>query len=144
MILVPIIFFAIGVFVAMKMGVHAQGLGIKYLAVACLAGLDTVLGGIRSGYEGKFQNDVFITGFITNIAIAFGIAKLGDNIGIDLLVVVNLVMGIRIFNNLSIIRRYLIQAYTDMVSRRKRRVQEEAALKESAQTSALSTVEGVE
>ncbi|MEI7984776.1 MAG: small basic family protein [Armatimonadota bacterium] len=144
MILIPIAFFAIGVFIAMSMGVHGHGLGVKYLAVACLAGLDTILGGIRSGYEGKFQNDVFITGFITNTIIAFGIAKLGDKIGIELLVVVNLVMGMRIFNNLSVIRRYLLQAYIDMMSRRKRRVQEAAALKESVQTSALNTVEGVE
>lgn len=144
MILIPIAFFILGVVVAMAMGIHGQGLGARYMAVACLAGLDTVLGGIRSGYEGKFQNDVFITGFIANTIIAFAIAKLGDQIGIDLLVVVNLVFGIRIFNNLSVIRRYLLQAYIDMASRFKRKKQEEADIKESAQTSAMATAEGVE
>jgi hypothetical protein len=144
MILIPIVFFVFGVAVALALGVHGHGLGARYMAVACLAGLDTVLGGIRSGYEGKFQNDVFITGFIANTVIAFGIAKLGDQIGIDLLVVVNLVFGMRIFNNLSVIRRYLLQGYIDMASRLKRKKQEEAEVKENVQTSAFTAVEGVE
>jgi small basic protein len=144
MILIPIFFFAVGVMIAMALNIHGYGMGARYMSVACLAGLDTVLGGIRSGYEGKFQNDVFITGFITNTIIAFAIAKLGDQIGIDLFIVVALVMGMRIFNNLSLIRRYLLQAYVDMVSRRKRQVQEETAQKESAQSSALTPAEGVE
>ena len=144
MILIPIAFFILGVAVALAMKVHGYGANAHYMAVACLAGLDTVLGGIRSGYEGKFQNDVFITGFVTNTIIAFCIAYLGDRIGIDLFVVVALVMGMRIFNNLSVIRRYLLQAYVDMVSRFKRRKQEEAAQKESAQSSALTPAEGVE
>ena len=144
MILIPIAFFIIGVAVALAMNIHGYGVSAHYMAVACLAGLDTVLGGIRSGYEGKFQNDVFITGFITNTIIAFAIALLGDRIGIDLFVVVALVMGMRIFNNLSLIRRYLLQGYSDMVSRLKRQKQEEAAQKESGQTSALTHAEGVE
>jgi small basic protein len=144
MILIPILFFVIGVMVALAKNVHYYGASAHYMAVACLAGLDTVLGGIRSGYERKFQNDVFITGFITNTIIAFAIAMLGDRIGIDLFVVVALVMGMRIFNNLSLIRRYLLQGYTDMVSRLKRQKQEEAAQKESAQSSALTPAEGIE
>ena len=144
MILIPILFFAVGVMVAMAMQVHGYGTSARYMAVACLAGLDTVLGGIRSGQEGKFRNDVFFTGFFTNTIIAFAIAKLGDQIGIDLFVVVALVMGMRIFNNLSVIRRYLLQSYTDMVSRFKRQKQEEIAKKESTQSNALTAAEGVE
>ena len=144
MILIPIVFFAIGIAIATALHLHAFGISARYIAVACLAGLDTVLGGIRSGYEGKFQNDVFVTGFVTNTIIAFAIAILGYKIGIDLFVVVALVMGMRIFNNLSLIRRYLLQGYVDMISRFKRQKQEAAAQKENSQSGALSTAEGVE
>lgn len=144
MILIPIAFFLIGLAISIQFHLHGYGAGARYLAVACLAGLDTVLGGIRSGYEGKFQNDVFITGFITNTIISFVIAFIGDRIGIELLVVVALVMGMRIFNNLSLIRRYLLQGYTDMVSRRKRQAIEASAQKEISQTGAMSVAEGVE
>jgi hypothetical protein len=50
----------------------------------------------------------------------------------------------RIFNNLSVIRRYLLQGYIDMVSRLKRKKQEVADNKESVQTSAFTAAEGVE
>lgn len=144
MILIPIICLAIGAMIALTFKVRVEGITAQYFAVACLAGLDTVLGGIRSAYENKFQTDVFVTGFLTNAVIALSIAWLGDRIGIDLTVVVALVMGMRIFNNLSLIRRYVLQKYIDMTSRIKRRKQEEAIQQENAQSSPLTPAEGVE
>ncbi len=144
MILIPIACLMIGALIALVLRFHADGSAAQYFAVACLAGLDTVLGGIRSAHENKFQNDVFLTGFFTNTIIAFIIAWLGDQIGINLYVVVALVFGMRIFNNLSIIRRYVLQNYIDLVSRHKRKRQEAEAQKESSQTGALSAAEGVE
>jgi small basic protein len=95
-----------------------------YIAIACLAGLDTVLGGIRSGLEGKFYNDVFISGFISNIVIAFFLAWLGDQIGVNLFLAAALVLGARIFTNLSLIRRFLLTKFQD--ARERRRAQGQA------------------
>ena len=94
-----------------------------YLAVACLAGLDTVLGGVRSGLEGKFHADVFLTGFVSNIIIAFFLAWLGDKIGVNLSLAVALVLGARIFTNLSLIRRFLLTKWQD--ARERKRLQQE-------------------
>ena len=41
-----------------------------YLSVAALAGLDTVFGGVRAGIEGRFQNDIFVSGFLLNTLLA--------------------------------------------------------------------------
>jgi small basic protein len=98
-------------------GVYGQ-----YLAVACLAGLDSICGGVRSGLEGKFHNDVFLSGFIFNIVIAFFLAWLGDQIYLDLFLAVALVLGARIFNNLSLIRRFLLTKWQD--NRERKRMQE--------------------
>ncbi|MBI1334224.1 MAG: small basic family protein [Armatimonadetes bacterium] len=144
MILVPIIFMVIGAVIALAFRVRVDGIAAQYLAVACVAGFDTVLGGLRSAHENKFQTDVFLTGFFTNTIIAFAIAWLGDQIGINLYLVVTLVMGMRIFNNLSIIRRYVLQNYIDMMSRIKRKKLEEASQKENSQSGNLTTAEGVE
>jgi len=57
-----------------------------------VAGLDTVLGGVRSGLEGEFHTDIFVTGFISNIIIAFFLAYLGDKIGVNLSLAVALVL----------------------------------------------------
>jgi small basic protein len=100
------------------------GLLGQYLALSCLAGLDSVCGGVRSGLEGKFRTDVFLTGFVSNIVIAYFLAWLGDQIYINLFLAVALVLATRIYTNLSLIRRIALTAWTD--SRERRRLQERA------------------
>jgi small basic protein len=94
-----------------------------YVAIGCLAGIDSVLGGIRAGLEGKFSNDVFVTGFLSNIVIAFFLAWLGDRIGINLFLAAVLVLGWRVFTNLSLIRRILLTKWQDARERRQARQQ---------------------
>ena len=78
----------------------------SYLSLATLAGLDSIFGGIRAGIEGKFHDDIFISGFIVNTLLAAGLAYLGDLLGIDIFLAAVVVLGGRIFLNLSLIRRY--------------------------------------
>ena len=124
--LLPLVALFIGIGLARLLQIGPQG-GIEgqYLAVACLAGLDTICGGIRSGLEGKFTNEVFITGFVSNIVIAFSLAWIGDRIGLDLFLAVALVLGARLFTNLSLIRRMLLTRWQD--ARERKRLQELAA-----------------
>lgn len=119
MIFLPIIALVIGAAIALSLKLPMHGIYGQYLAVACLAGLDTVCGGVRSGLEGKFHNDVFITGFVSNIFIAFFLAWLGDKIYIDTFLAVALVLGARIFTNLSLIRRYLLTKWQDARERKR-------------------------
>lgn len=81
----------------------------KFMSVALLASLDSVFGGLRAGAEEKFDNTVFITGFFTNALLAAGLVYIGDRLGIDLYYVALLAFGLRIFQNLAIIRRYFLR-----------------------------------
>lgn len=81
----------------------------KLFSVALLASLDTVFGGLRAAAEEKFDNTVFITGFFTNALLAAVLVYSGDSLGIDLYYVAMLVFGLRIFQNLAIIRRYFLK-----------------------------------
>nr|WP_234407795.1 small basic family protein [Massilibacillus massiliensis] len=81
----------------------------KLFSVALLAALDTVFGGLRAAAEEKFDNTVFITGFFTNALMAAGLVYIGDRLGIDLYYVAMLAFGLRIFQNLAIIRRYFLK-----------------------------------
>ncbi|MFN8670869.1 MAG: small basic family protein [Candidatus Sericytochromatia bacterium] len=77
----------------------------KYFAVSILAGLDTSIGGLRAGIEKHFRLSIFISGFTFNIFLAAILVYLGDLLGIDLYLAAILVFGMRLFNNITFIRR---------------------------------------
>lgn len=83
----------------------------KYLAIALLAGLDSSLGGLRAGFERHFRLSIFTSGFTFNILLAALLVYLGDLLGIDLYIAAIVVFGMRIFNNITAIRRMLIDKY---------------------------------
>ncbi|MDI9480963.1 MAG: small basic family protein [Syntrophomonadaceae bacterium] len=83
----------------------------KYMSIAVLAALDSVFGGIRAYMEDGFDNTIFISGFIVNTILAAGLAYLGDRLGVELYLAAVVVFGARIFQNLGIIRRYLLKKY---------------------------------
>lgn len=81
----------------------------QYFSLAALAGLDSLIGGVRAGTEGKFKSDVFISGFLTNTLLAAFLAYLGDLMGQPLGLAAVVALGGRIFVNLSIIRRHWME-----------------------------------
>ncbi|HWP98559.1 MAG TPA: small basic family protein [Syntrophomonadaceae bacterium] len=83
----------------------------KYMSIAVLAALDSVFGGIRAYQEDHFDNLIFLSGFVANTLLAAGLAYLGDLLRIELYLAAVVVFGVRIFQNLAIIRRYLLKKY---------------------------------
>jgi small basic protein len=96
------------VFAGIHVSADLAGAYAPYLSLAALAGLDTLLGGIRAGIEGRFQDDIFVSGFLLNTLLAAGLAYLGDKIGVDLFLAAVVALGTRVFLNLSLIRRYYL------------------------------------
>ena len=80
----------------------------KYLSIAVLASMDSVLGGSRSAIEGRFSSLVLLSGLVCNALAAAALAYLGDRLGVDLYTAAIIVFGIRIFTNLSAIRHFLL------------------------------------
>lgn len=85
----------------------------NYLSIAVLAALDTLFGGIRAHLQDSFEDKVFITGFFFNILLAAGLAYLGVHLGIDLYLAAIFAFGVRLFNNIAVIRRLLISKWSD-------------------------------
>ncbi|RJE49067.1 MULTISPECIES: small basic family protein [unclassified Dehalobacter] len=83
----------------------------KYFSVAILGALDSVMGGIRSYQEDHFDSTIFLSGFIVNIIMASLLAFIGDRIGVDLYLAAVVAFGTRLFQNISIIRRHIINRY---------------------------------
>ena len=81
----------------------------KYMSVATLAALDSVFGGIRSAFENKFDKDIFVSGFFSNTILAASLTYIGDRLGIELYLAAIVAFGVRLFQNLAIIRRYILK-----------------------------------
>ncbi|MCR6095951.1 small basic family protein [Salipaludibacillus agaradhaerens] len=85
----------------------------SYFSIAVLAALDTLVGGIRANLEKQFDERVFISGFLTNIFLAAGLAFLGVHLGVDLYLAAIVAFGVRLFNNIAIIRRIFLDKWID-------------------------------
>lgn len=84
----------------------------QYLSLAALAGLDSLVGGIRAGTEGKFASNVFVSGFIVNTLLAVFLAYLGERLGQNIALAAVVLLGGRTFVNLSIIRRHWLDDHS--------------------------------
>lgn len=80
----------------------------KYLGIAVLASLDSVFGGIRAAMQDRFDNVVFLSGFIGNALMAALLVFIGDRLGVEIYIAAVVAFGVRLFHNLGIIRRHLV------------------------------------
>lgn len=81
---------------------------LTYLGVAVLAAIDSCLGGVRASLERTFDDKVFVSGFLTNTLMAAFIVFVGDRIGVrELYLAAVVAFGIRLFDNLGVVRRLL-------------------------------------
>lgn len=134
MILLPLVALFIGIVIGAFFNGGFNPEYSIYFGLTCLAGLDTVCGGVRSGLEGKFRADVFITGFFSNVLIAYFLAWLGDRIGINLYVAVTFVLGWRVFTNLSLIRRAALTRWQDAQERKRLQAQAQSTISAQPET----------
>jgi small basic protein len=84
----------------------------NYLSIAILAALDTLLGGIRAQLQNIYDEVVFVSGFFFNIILAASLAFLGVHLGVDLYLVALFAFGVRLFQNIAVIRRILISKWS--------------------------------
>ena len=79
-----------------------------YLAIAIIAALDSVFGGISSTLNKNFDLKIFVTGFFGNAILSILLTYLGQKLNVDIYLAAIVVFVGRMFNNLAIIRRYYI------------------------------------
>jgi len=90
-----------------------------YLAIAIIAALDSVFGGITSVLNGKFDLKIFITGFFGNALLSIALTWLGVKLNVDIYLAAIVVFVGRMFTNLAIIRRYYIEKWTSKKVKKK-------------------------
>ena len=90
----------------------------KFLAIAIVAALDSVLGGAASRINKKFNAGVFVSCFFINAILAILLTYLGERLNVDIYLATIIVFVGRIFNNLGIIRRHYITIASEKMSKK--------------------------
>ena len=90
-----------------------------YLAIAIVAALDSVFGGITAVLKGNFDLKIFASGFFGNAILSILLTYLGQKLNIDIYLAAIIVFVGRMFTNLSIIRRHYIEKWTNKPQKQK-------------------------
>lgn len=85
----------------------------SYLAIAIIAALDSVFGGITSVIKKNFDLKIFITGFFGNAILSILLTILGQKLNVDIYLAAIVVFVGRMFTNLAIIRRYYVDKWSN-------------------------------
>lgn len=92
----------------------------NYLAIAIIAALDSVFGGIASVINKKFDMKIFISGFFGNAILAILLTVLGEKLNVDIYLAAIVVFVWRMFMNLGTIRRYYVEKWTNKFSNKEK------------------------
>ena len=113
MIVIAIIF---GCIIGALIGINAPMIPYTYstfLAIAVVAALDSVFGGITSVLKKNFDLTIFISGFFCYRILSIALTYLGQKLNIDIYLAALVVFVGRMFTNLTIIRRYYIDLWRE-------------------------------
>lgn len=111
MIIIAII---IGCIIGALIGINAPVIPYTYstfLAIAVVAALDSVFGGITSVLKKNFDLTIFLTGFFCNSLLSIALTYLGQKLNLDIYLAALVVFVGRMFTNLTIIRRYYVEKW---------------------------------
>ena len=98
----------------------------SYLAIAIIAALDSVFGGIAGTLKGEFNFKVFISGFFCNSILSMLLTYLGNKLNVDIYLAAIVVFVGRMFINLTIIRKYYIDKWSKKYNEYKMKKKKEA------------------
>jgi len=104
----PIIGLLVGVVISYLFSITIPAQYSRYTAMAILAASDSILGAARAHLEGQYDNRIFISGFCVNAILAGFLTFVGDRLGVELYYAAIVAFGVRLFNNLAIIRRHFL------------------------------------
>ena len=111
-----IIAILIGCIIGAVIGINAPVIPYTYsifLAIAVVAALDSVFGGITSVLKKNFDLKIFISGFFCNSILSIALTYLGQKLNLDIYLAALVVFVGRMFTNLTIIRRYYIEKWKE-------------------------------
>lgn len=110
--MLPVLGLIFGILIGLFVPFYIPSQYSNYVAVAILASMDSVFGGIVATLQTKFNMKIFLSGFFGNALLAALLAYIGDKLGIPLYLAAVFAFGNRLFLNFAIIRRFLLNKFS--------------------------------
>ena len=111
--LIPILGLVLGVYLGQLLHIEIPAPMVKYLSIGIMASLDSVFCGIEALYEKNFDSVLMLSGFFANALLAAALTFIGDMLGLDLYYAAIFAFGVRLFGNLSRIRRHVVEGWRE-------------------------------
>ncbi len=112
----------LGILLGLVIPYNLNSTTLPYVAVAIVAALDSVFGAWLANLNKKFNLNVFMMGLVSNAILAVLLTYMGNLLGISLYFAAIIVFGVRMFNNMSSIRRITFDIYFERRAREKERM----------------------
>ncbi len=109
----------IGVLIALFMPFNVPSDFTIYIAVAILAGFDSIFGGFLAHINKNFKLNIFISGFFGNAILAALLTYIGKLLNVDLSIAAIVVFGTRLFQNFATLRRIGINKLKEKLNDKK-------------------------
>jgi small basic protein len=104
----PLIGLLLGLVIGSIFSIRIPAAYARYTALAILAALDSVLGALRADMQDQYDNLIFVSGLLINAFLAVLLTIVGDRLGVELYLAAVIAFGVRMFNNLAVIRRLVV------------------------------------
>ena len=108
----PLLGLLLGVSLGLLSDIQIPQVYNNYLTIAILAAFDTLFGGIRAHLQQVYDDRIFVSGFFFNLLLAAALAFIGVHLGVDLYLAAVFAFGVRLFQNIAVIRRILLAKWT--------------------------------
>ena len=96
----------------------------NYLAIAIIAALDSVFGGVVAIIKKNFDLKIFLSGFFGNAILSILLTILGEKLNVDIYLAAIIVFVGRMFTNLAIIRRYYLEKWYEKIEKSRKEKEE--------------------
>lgn len=104
---IPIVGLLIGLIIGGLLPVSVPVINAQVSIILVITAADSIFNGFLGKLDDRFNTLLFSIEFLLNSLLAIGAVYLGMIMGIDLLMAITIIFGVRIFHNLSQINHKL-------------------------------------
>ncbi|MFD2704889.1 DUF1290 domain-containing protein [Salibacterium lacus] len=104
----PVLGLLTGILIGLLTGVEIPPAYHVYILLLLLVMVDALFGALKETLKQSYSNILFLTGLFLSLLLAWGLAFLGRQLGVELYLAPLIALGIRIFQNTAVIRREIL------------------------------------